>query len=98
MELYKQADTVRAEADEAQQRFLEFKKKADEEHNQHIYFIRQVHDFDKIITGIKHKDEKAGDKPEVKAKDRAKEIYEKFKAGEILSTEDILELQKAGYL
>ena len=39
-----------------------------------------------------------GDKKETEAKKEAYEIYEKFKKGEKLSTEDIMILQKAGLL
>ena len=38
------------------------------------------------------------DKAETAAKKEAEVIYDRFKAGEKLSTEDLMSLQKAGYL
>lgn len=99
IELYEKADELRKQADEAQEKFIECKLKADEEHRKHIEFIRQVHDYDKIITGLRQKARKAKKKKEESdAKKEAEEIFEKFKGGEKLSTEDIMALQKSGYL
>jgi len=99
IELYDKADGLRKEADEAQENFIESKLNADEEHRRHIEFIRQVHDFDKIIAGLRQKVRKARKKKEeTDAKKEAEEIFEKFKSGEKLSTEDIMALQKSGYL
>ena len=76
-----------------------FQLMADEEHNQHVECIRQVHEFDKIITGLKQKKVSARkEKEEVSARLTADDIYERFKSGEKLSTEDLMALQKAGYL
>jgi uncharacterized coiled-coil DUF342 family protein len=97
--LYEQSDKVKKEADAAQEKFIEHKLAADEEHKMHITLIRQVHDFDKIISGLKQKERKAKkSKKEVVAKSEAEDIYERFKAGEKLSTEDLMSLQKAGYI
>ena len=97
--LYEEADKVKTEADSAQGKFMEVKFAADEEHKMHIALIRQVHDFDKIISGLRQKDRTAKkSKKDVMAKSEAEKIYEKFKSGEKLSTEDLMSLQKAGYL
>lgn len=97
--LYKEANKCRKEADNAQEKFIETKEVADQEHNNHIYFIRQVHDYDKVLSGIKRKYRKAKkEKTESIAKQQAEDVYEQFKRGEKLSTEDLMTLQKAGYL
>ncbi len=97
--LYEEGDERRREADKAQEEFIKTKMVADEEHQKHIDFIRQVHDYDKIIHGIRAKAVQARfRKEEVSAKREAKEIYERFKKGEKLSTEDLMILQKSGYL
>jgi uncharacterized coiled-coil DUF342 family protein len=97
--LYKDANKSRKDADNAQDNFLENKEIADHEHTNHIYFIRQVHEYDKVIAAIKRKFRKAKkEKSETIAKQQAEDIYEKFKKGEKLSTEDLMCLQKAGYL
>jgi uncharacterized coiled-coil DUF342 family protein len=99
LKLYEEADGLRKEADDAQEKFIEMKLSADEEHREHIEHIRQVHDFDKIISGIRDRGKKARDeKDETSAKKEAEEIFEKFRSGEKLSTEDIMVLQKSGYM
>jgi len=99
LKLYEEADRLRKEADDAQEKFIETKLTADEEHRDHIEHIRQVHDFDKIISGIRDRGRKARhDKDETSAKKEAEEIFEKFRSGEKLSTEDIMILQKSGYM
>ena len=98
--LYEQSDAQRREADRAQEEFIKTKMLADEEHRKHIERIRQVHDYDKIIHGIWMKSrgvpEAAAD--EFDAKREAEQIFERFKKGEKLSTEDLMTLQKSGYL
>ena len=99
VDLYEEANKCRKKADEAQENFIENKETADREHNNHIFYIRQVHEFDKILNGMKRKYRKAKkEKSETLAKQQAEDIYEKFKNGEKLSTEDLMCLQKAGYL
>ncbi len=99
LKLYEEADGLRKEADAAQEKFIETKLAADEEHHEHIEHIRQVHDFDKIIAGIRDKTRKSRkEKDDTSAKKEADEIYEKFRSGEKLSTEDIMVLQKSGYM
>ncbi len=99
IELYEQADAVRKEADLAQEAFVANKINADEEHKAHIENIRQVHDYDKIISGMRQKARKAKRKEdETSAKEEAEKIFDRFKAGDKLSTEDLMALQKSGYL
>ncbi len=99
LKLYEEADAIRKEADDAQEKFIEAKLTADEEHREHIEHIRQVHDFDKIITGIRDKSRKTRrENDESSVKKEAEEIYDKFRSGEKLSTEDIMVLQKSGYM
>ena len=99
LKLYEEADGLRKEADAAQEKFIETKLAADEQHREHIEHIRQVHDFDKIISGIRDKGRKTRkEKDDTSAKKEAEEIFEKFRSGEKLSTEDIMVLQKSGYM
>jgi len=99
LKLYEEADRLRKEADDAQEKFIEAKLTADEEHREHIEHIRQVHDFDKIISGIRDKTRKARkEKDDDSVKKEAEMIFDKFKSGEKLSTEDIMVLQKSGYM
>lgn len=99
MEAYDEGDRLRKEADECQERFIKSKTLADEEHKKHIEFIRMVYDFDKIISGLNAKERRVRkEEEETLAKKEAEDVYERFKRGEKLSTEDILTLQKSGYL
>src|SRR5512136_1516686 len=77
LKLYEEADTLRKEADAAQEKFIETKLSADEQHREHIEHIRQVHDFDKIISGIRDKTKKARkEKDDTSAKREAEEIFD----------------------
>ena len=97
--LYKDANKSRKEADIAQENFIENKEIADIEHNNHLYSIQKVHEYDKVIAGIKRKYRKAKkEKTETIAKQEAEEVFERFKKGDKLSTEDLMCLQKAGYI
>jgi uncharacterized coiled-coil DUF342 family protein len=96
---YDEGDRLRKEADYAQIEFRGAKEQADEAHKNHVEMVKQVHDFDKIIAGLRQKKAKARmDEQETSTKKEAEDIYERFKAGEKLSTEDLMFLQKAGYL
>jgi uncharacterized coiled-coil DUF342 family protein len=98
--LYEKGDALRREADRAQEEFIKTKMLADEEHRKHIDRIRQVHDYDKIIHGIWMKSRGVPEAAagEVDAKKEAELIFERFKKGEKLSTDDLMTLQKSGYL
>ncbi|MCK5292033.1 MAG: phosphoserine phosphatase [Thermoplasmata archaeon] len=98
-ELYETSDGSRKEADLAQEEFIKTKMLADEEHRMHIEYIRKVHDLDKIISGMRFKYRMARVRGDEKVVMReAEDIYERFKNGEKLSTEDLMTLQKSGYL
>jgi len=96
--LYDKGDALRREADLAQEEFIKTKMMADEEHRRHIEQIRQVHDYDKLIHGLQKKARGYEIVDEVQAKKQAELIFERFKKGEKLSTEDLMTLQKSGYL
>jgi uncharacterized coiled-coil DUF342 family protein len=109
IERFNSSDKLRREADRAQEEFVESKMKADEEHRRHIEMIHLVHDFDKIaqsLRNLKRVQERkttpgGGKAPTPSApsgKMEAERIFEKFKRGEKLSTEDLMVLQKHGFL
>jgi uncharacterized coiled-coil DUF342 family protein len=99
IKIYSEVDKLKVEVDEAQNKLVKCKLEADEEHRNHILFIKQVHDYDKIIYALKQKQRRVKKvKDEKIAKKQAEEIFERFKSGEKLDTEDIMYLQKAGYL
>jgi len=95
---YEQGDSVRRDADGAQEEFIKTKMMADEEHRRHIDQIRLVHDYDKMLHGFRQKTKAREPVVVVSAKKEAELIYERFRRGEKLSTEDLMTLQKSGYL
>jgi len=99
LKLYEEVDTLRKEADAAQAKFIECKQAADEEHKKHIEQIKSVHEMDKDAAVMKNRKTAAKKKKvDTESKKEAKEIFERFKAGEKLSTDNLMALQKSGYL
>lgn len=97
--LYEKCDAIRREADIAQENFIKAKLAADEEHKKHVELIKEVHDYDKIIVGRKLKQKQLKkEMDETSTKKQAEEIFERFKQGEKLTTEDMMTLQKSGYI
>lgn len=99
LSLYEQADKLRNEADEAQKKFIECKKAADEEHKKHIESIKMYHETDNAVAAIRNKQKSVRKKKtDMDTKKAADDIFARFKNGEKLSTEDLMALQKSGYL
>ena len=99
IQLYAQADALRKQADEAQAKFIECKKAADEEHKKHIEQIKSFHETDKDFAAIKNKQKAVRKKKtDAESKKAADDIFARFKSGDKLSTEDLMILQKSGYL
>lgn len=99
LELYKKSEKLIKKADKAQGSFVKSKMDADKEHNTTMKLVKQIHELDKIIIGLKIKQKYSQkSRKEVDNRMEAKEIFKKFKDGEKLSTEDIMLLQKTGFL
>ena len=97
--LYEQADALRKQAEKAQAKFIECKKAADEEHKKHIEQIKTFHETDGAVAAIKNKQKTIRKKKtDAESKKAADDIFARFKNGEKLSTEDLMALQKSGYL
>jgi uncharacterized coiled-coil DUF342 family protein len=91
IKLYKQSDKIRKTADKLQERFVVSKMEADKIHKAYIEYVNQIQDQLGGSRGGRSHDQK-------QAEAAADEVFEKFKAGEKLSTDDLLLLQKAGLL
>ncbi len=91
IQLYKKSDKVRKLADRMQEKFVISKMEADKVHKAYIEIVNQIHEIEDQSRGGTRIDAQA-------AEAAADEVYEKFKSGEKLSTEDLLTLQKAGLL
>jgi uncharacterized coiled-coil DUF342 family protein len=96
VECFKEADRIREKADEAHRLFLEVQQEADEAHKRYIRHLRDMKDFDRVIGGLRRKiREDWGFRERMEARKKAKGIYEKFREGEKISTEDLLLLQRS---
>lgn len=100
IKLYKESDKLRKKADKLQERFVVAKMEADKIHKTYIEFVNAIHEIE---------DAQSGGGPSVPGSSRseanlarseaaAEQVFQKFKKGEKLSTEDLLTLQKAGLL
>ncbi|KAF1079036.1 coiled-coil protein [Methanogenium sp. MK-MG] len=96
VECYRNADKSREAADEGHRKFVEAQEAADAEHNQFIACQKELRDYDKVIGGIRKKGKKTRVNKEQKAvREEAELVFQQFRAGEKLTTDDILLLQRA---
>ena len=98
--LFEQGDALRREADAAQEEFIKTKMLADviDVLAMLLDYIREVHDYDKIVHGIRLRGRTGEVVEEVDTKRQAEIIFERFRKGEKLSTDDLMTLQKSGYM
>jgi uncharacterized coiled-coil DUF342 family protein len=97
--LIKQLDNSIRKINEIQEMIVNTKIQADEVHKEFIGYVDKIHDLERKISTAH--DEKRIKKKAVEvstAHKEANEIFEKFKRGEKLSTEDLMTLQKAGLI
>ncbi len=86
---------TRRKADAAQRLFVKAKEKADEVHNEYIEYLRGMQEIDRMTAS----QGKTGSSVDQKASAAsAEDLFAKFLAGEKLSTEQLMIIQKAGML
>jgi len=86
---------TRRKADAAQRMFVKAKEKADEVHNEYIEYLRGMQEIDRMTAS----QGKGGTSVDQKASAAsAEDLFAKFLAGEKLSTEQLMVIQKAGML
>jgi len=97
LNLLKQCDQLREKVNELQEKIVLVKIEADKVHNEFISYVDKIHELDRKIAEEK---KKSGVKVEgiAPSQKKASEIFERFKRGEKLSTEDLMILQKAGLI
>ena len=99
VKLFEQSDRIRKEADKLQERFVGSKVEADKVHKEYIEVVNGIHELENKMLEMR-----TGVSTETRAEARdaahsaADLVFEKFKKGEKLSTEDLMILQKAGLL
>jgi len=97
--LIKQLDNMIRKVNEIQETIVMTKIEADNVHRDFISNVDKIHDMERNITSLQDKTRKKKKAAEATtAQIEADEIFEKFKRGEKLSTEDLMALQKAGLI
>ena len=97
---FRKTDDIRTAADEAHKKFIEARKNASAKHEEFKAILSDIHVINKKLGSNKPKRRKSDNKSSGGAnknreeKERAEEIFEKFKKGGKVSTEEILLLQK----
>jgi Uncharacterized archaeal coiled-coil protein len=97
--IYEEMIETKGKADEIHEKYLQVQAELFKENQKLDELFNTIREYEKLILALKQrqsKEKRKGRENEAKAK--AEEIYEKFKTGVSLSTEDILILQKAGFL
>jgi len=87
--------STRRKADSSQRLFVKAKEKADEVHNEYIEYLRGMQEIDRM-TASQGKSGSVADQKASAAS--AEDLFAKFLAGEKLSTEQLMVIQKAGML
>ena len=98
IEYFKKIDDIRTKADEAHNKFIEVKDNASKKHEEVkeiLGHIRKINKrLDKIKSKKRSKDSEATMKKNSEEKAHAEDIYQKFKDGKKLNTDELLLLQK----
>ena len=97
---FRKTDDIRTAADEAHKKFIEARKNASAKHEEFKVILSDIHVINKKLGSNKPKRRKndnkssGGSNKNREEKERAEEIFAKFKQGGKVSTEEILLLQK----
>ena len=95
IQLYEETKKYQKEADKKQKEFVKSKVAADEEHKFHSLYMEPIRDLDKIIGKLLRRKKKITKKvQEDKVKKDAEALFDQFKKGGKISTEDLLQFQK----
>ena len=99
IELRKTLDNNFKRANEIQENIVMTKIDADTVHKEFIECVNRIHELERTISATSRKKEKKKKIEDIStAQEEANKIFERFKKGEKLSTEDLMILQKAGLL
>ncbi len=99
IKLIKQLENTTKRVNEIQELIVMTKIEADTVHKEFIDCVDKIHDLERKITATQEEKRKTKKAKEATiAQKEASEIFEKFKRGEKLSTEDLMTLQKAGLI
>jgi len=97
---FRKTDDIRTAADDAHKKFIEARNNASAKHEEFKAVLSDIHVINKKLGSGKPRKRRSDKKPSSgsnknrEEKERAEEIFEKFKQGGKLSTEELLLLQK----
>ncbi len=98
LEYFQKIDEIRTNADESHNKFIEIKNEASGKHDEVKGCLSQIRKINKRLDKVKAKkrsfESQASDKKNKKEKEIAMDIYEKFKDGKKLNTDELMLLQK----
>ena len=99
IELIRQLNNFMTKVNDIQEEIVNTKIQADAIHKEFIECVDKIHDFEREVLAVREKKFKIKKVVETTiAQKEANEIFERFKRGEKLSTEDLMALQKAGLI
>lgn len=99
IKLIKQLDNLVRRTNEVQETIVMTKIEADKIHREFIEYVDTIHDLERKITELHRVEQKKRKIEKVSSVQKeAYDIFERFKRGEKLSTEDLMALQKAGLI
>ena len=99
IEIIKQLDNLVKKVNKIQETIVMTKIEADSVHKEFIECVDKIHDLEREVTKTQEKKTKTKKIAEAStAQKEANEIFERFKRGEKLSTDDLMALQKAGLI
>ena len=99
IELRNSLDNLQKKGNELHETIVMSKIEADKVHKEFIDHVNAIHELERNISGAEKKKIKEKKEADVSiAQKEADAIFERFKRGEKLSTEDLMILQKAGLI
>jgi len=95
---FEKIDDIRVKADEAHAEFMKIRKNASQKHEEVKTLLKEIKAKNKALDKVKakkrYREDEITHSENIKEKERAQEIYRKFRGGKKLSTEELLLLQK----
>lgn len=95
---FQKIDEIRVKADEAHAEFISTREEASQIHEEVKTVLKEIRgknkSLDKVKAKERHKEDIITEKKNIQEKERAEEIYRKFRDGKKLSTDELLLLQK----
>jgi phosphoserine phosphatase len=98
LEYFRKIDEIRVQADEAHQKFIDTRDKANQEHDKVKSTLGNIRKLNKGLDKVKAKERNRETeivrKQNKQEKEKAEDIYRKFREGRKLTTDELLLLQK----